>query len=205
MEGVEEWLGGQWRPSEHLKAERVSRARGVRARMHRRGQDVQGLVAGGPETAGGSENRPEQGAGPRATGAPVRNGTGAYPPDRRGLETGPSHGPTSARPGVLVGCPLTLSFGFLPHPAHPWAIRRTLERWEKSLKKTDLGAGRGQGCEPAPGRPDYRGLCRQEPKALGVASREGTGRGERRLPEEVAESGRADRDGREHIPGRKSG
>lgn len=79
MEGVEEWLGGQWRPSEHLKAERVSRARGVRARMHRRGQDVQGLVAGGPETAGGSENRPEQGAGPRATGAPVRNGTGVYP------------------------------------------------------------------------------------------------------------------------------
>lgn len=104
-----------------------------------------------------------------------------------------------------MGCPLTLSVSFLPHPAHPWAIRRTLERWEKSLKKTDLGAGRGQGCEPAPGKPDYRGLCRQEPKALGVASREGTGRGERRLPEEVAESGRADRDGREHIPGRKSG
>lgn len=64
---------------------------------------MQGLVAGGPETAGGSKNKPKQGAGPRGTGATVRDGTRAYPPGRRGLEAVPSHGSTCAPalPGVL--------------------------------------------------------------------------------------------------------
>lgn len=122
---------------------------------------MQGLVAGGPETAGGSKNKPKQGAGPRGTGAAVRDGTRVYPPDRRGLETVPSHGSTCAPalPGVLVGCPFTLSLNFLPDPARPWAIRRILEKWEKSLRKTSLGAGWGRGCEPAPRWPDCCGLC----------------------------------------------
>lgn len=118
---------------------------------------MQDLVAGGPEPAGGSER--ELVPGEQALWSGMRS--------ERTPQTGEAWRQDQAvAPPLPLPCrgswwvvPSPLSLSFLPHPAHPWAIRRTSKRWEKSLRKTNLGAGWGWGCEPAPDGPDCCGLC----------------------------------------------